>query len=295
MRGFASLIIFIVLSSSLAFAFSAAEAEQGLEESRKTMDELSYAGFNLSRYNDTLTLTEQLFYSGMEDGKQDFTMVETKLQDLENIANNAFQASDALKALKARINLSTAAHKSDINELYSKAKTAFTSQRYEESMIWIEATYEKINDMEAAETKMRAFYDASKRNIVSFFTHNWRYVLGYLFTLIFIMLVFYPPYSKWRIRKKIKKLKGHETVLKELIAETQKEFFEDKILNEENYYTRINKYGNMLRDIYQQIPFLREELELKRDLKKDLAKRLAIWFSNIKEKKIIKRIRKKKK
>jgi hypothetical protein len=63
------------------------------------------------------------------------------------------------------------------------------------------------------------------------------------------------------LNKKLEHLYLRRTTLKKLIAKTQKEFFEKGTIDETTYHIRLNKYGEIIRDINRQIPLVKEELE----------------------------------
>jgi hypothetical protein len=57
-------------------------------------------------------------------------------------------------------------------------------------------------------------------------------------------------------------------VLQELIARTQRDYFEKGNIGEDTYNIRINRFGEMIRDINRQVPLIREQLAKVEKVKK---------------------------
>jgi len=225
---------------------------------------LKELGFSVVRYNDALIATEELYWEQVtletNEGEANYLLLNQKLNELKDIREKAYLAFDELAALKIRMDITTATNTSPIYELYNKSKVAFHAERYEESLQLTEETYMKISEMEATETKVRAFYDATSRTFTNFMKQNWGKILIGVIILIIISIIIYSPAKKALIEHRIKKLEHRADGIKSLIAESQKEFFDKQTLNESTFHVRIKKYGELLRDIHRQIPLLKEKL-----------------------------------
>jgi len=225
---------------------------------------LKELGFSVVRYNDALIATEELYWEQVtletNEGEANYLLLNQKLNELKDIREKAYLAFDELAALKIRMDITTATNTSPIYELYNKSKVAFHAERYEESLQLTEETYMKISEMEATETKVRAFYDATSRTFTNFMKQNWGKILIGVIILIIISIIIYSPAKKALIEHRIKKLEHRADGIKSLIAESQKEFFDKQTLNESTFHVRIKKYGELLRDIRRQIPLLKEKL-----------------------------------
>ena len=228
------------------------------------LDTLKELNFSVVRYNDTLIATEELYWEQVtletNEGEANYLLLNQKLNELKNIREKAYLAFDELGALKIRIDATTATNTTPIYELYNKSETAFHAERYEESLQLTEETYIKISEMEATETKVRAFYGATSRTFTNFLKNNLRNILIGVIILIIISIIIYSPTKKALIEHQIKKLEQRADGIKSLIAESQKDFFDKQTLNESTFHVRIKKYGELLRDIHRQIPLLKEKL-----------------------------------
>ncbi|MCK5333369.1 MAG: hypothetical protein KAJ24_02570, partial [Candidatus Aenigmarchaeota archaeon] len=196
-------------------------------------------------------------------GNADYSLVDEKIDELGELKKRAFRALDELKALEFAINQTEGINKTPVLQIYNMSKTEFEAERYEECLKQIDNTYEKISEMQAIETKVKAFYEATSRNIITFLKQNRN-------KIIFIMAVIFTAAALgrtriecWIIRRKIRNLNTRWTSVRKLVAETQGEYFEGKKLSETTYHIRIKKYGEIMRDIKRQIPLLNEELAMK--------------------------------
>ncbi|MCK5177663.1 MAG: hypothetical protein KAQ92_08105, partial [Candidatus Aenigmarchaeota archaeon] len=166
-------------------------------------------------------------------------------------------------ALESTIIQTEDINKTPVWEVYNTSKTEFEAERYEECLKQIDKTYEKISEMQAIETKVKAFYDATSRNIITFLKQNRNKIIFIIVLLSTIAALGRTRIECWIIRKKIKNLNTRWSSVRKLVAETQREYFEEKKLNETTYHVRIKKYGEIMRDIKRQIPLLNEELAMK--------------------------------
>ena len=151
-----------------------------LQQAETEMQSLQDKGLPITRYNDTLFLAKQIYdsqvYSEKSGGKADYGIVETKLTELAEIKRQAFLALDELKALELAINQTTDIDTKPVLEIYQVAQTNFKEERYEESLEYVNKAYEKISELEALDTKVKALYDATTRSIGNFFKNNWKII-----------------------------------------------------------------------------------------------------------------------
>ena len=252
------------------------------------MIQLQYEGFTVVRYNDSLEIIKNLFK--LEKSKQqsgintDFSYIINKIDELKLINENAREADDKLMALKDAIFNSKVSDHLDIIDSLNKTESAFNAERYEESILRTEITYQKISETEATATKLKAFYNASSRNIVNLIKNYWKDYVGYALLLLVVFMIIEPFLSKFALKNKIKNLESRSNTLKELIADTQTEYFVNGNISDSMYHVRVQKYGELLREIYEKIPTLKEELELKKNLKTDLKNRMRKVIHHVKRK-----------
>ncbi|MFQ5647715.1 MAG: hypothetical protein ACE5FW_00600 [Candidatus Aenigmatarchaeota archaeon] len=269
MRRLAPLLILLLLLPSLALAVSeeALKVQNAVELAEQDMQELQKAGLPVIRYNDTLFLAKQMYEAQLileEAGAvPDYSLVQEHINELAGIKQKAFRALDELKALELTINQTVGIDLAPVLEIYAQSRDAFDAERYEECLELAEKTYEKISEMEALETKIRAFYEATSRGISEFLAVWWKEILVTLTALVLAVVLTYNRLMMFLIRKRIEGLEQRKESIRKLVAKTQQGYFESRKISEATYHTRIKKFGEIIRDINRQIPLLKEELAMR--------------------------------
>ncbi|RLG14472.1 MAG: hypothetical protein DRN66_01930 [Candidatus Nanohalarchaeota archaeon] len=260
------LLILLILPLP-AFAVSDNSVHSAFILAEEGMDQMLEKGLPVTRYNDTLFLAKQIYEAqvALEEagGSPDYSIAYSKLTELSQIKQKAFLALDELNALEATISQIEGIDKKPVREIHSKAKIEFEAERYEECLKSIDEAYEKISELEAIETKVKAFYEAGSRNIMGFLDKNRVQIVLFFSIMFLIIAVSYKRIVCWRIRNKMKALNARWYSIRALVAQTQREYFEDGKISETTYHIRIKKYGEMMRDIKRQIPLLNEELAIR--------------------------------
>ncbi len=258
--------------SNISLSKNLSQARQKLDLAKDNMFELQGSGFSIVRYNDTLLAAEGLFNNQAEleanQGQSDYYLLDQKINELEELKNNAYLAKDELTAVMIRIEATSATNTTPIYELYNKSSEALTAERYEEALELIEKTYDKISEMEATETKVKAFYAATSRTFKNFLEQYWINITVILIALISGAIILHRPISRLILYHKIQRAETRADSIKNLVAETQKDFFEKQTMDESTYHVRIKKYGELLRDVHRQVPLLKEKLALHERKKK---------------------------
>lgn len=243
----------------------ACSLEKQISLAEEDMAKMISDGFKVARYNDTLTVAKNEFdtklYLQITTNKtQDFSVVKDKLNELANIKTLAYRARDELKTLEATIN-ETGGDLSEVMPYFYRAKSEFLSERYEYALNAIDATYQALSEQQSMQTKLRLFYEATTRTLANFVSTYWKEIIVSIIVLAIVALISWHRISIYLLNKKLEHLYLRRTTLKKLIAKTQKEFFEKGTIDETTYHIRLNKYGEIIRDINRQIPLVKEELE----------------------------------
>jgi len=243
----------------------ACSLEKQISLAEEDMAKMISDGFKVTRYNDTLTVAKNEFdtklYLQITTNKtQDFSVVKDKLNELANIKTLAYRARDELKTLEATIN-ETGGDLSEVMPYFYRAKSEFLSERYEYALNAIDATYQALSEQQSMQTKLRLFYEATTRTLANFVSTYWKEIIVSIIVLAIVALISWHRISIYLLNKKLEHLYLRRTTLKKLIAKTQKEFFEKGTIDETTYHIRLNKYGEIIRDINRQIPLVKEELE----------------------------------
>jgi hypothetical protein len=268
-------IIFLLELSALAAALEnrslskeAIEVAASLNLSEKGLYELEKKGFGIIRYNDTLGIANQIYGAQValekSGGKTDFSLVYQRIDELNSIIKYSSLALDELNALKISINQTKGDDMSAVIESFEEAQEAFDSERYEEVQNLVDITYAKISEMEAFDAKLKAFSDAVSKSFIGFIKNNWKIISIIIIFLAAVSLLTYKKIIGFIIKSRINSLEIRRSSVENLIAKTQKDYFETGKLSETTYKTRTIKYAEIIRDINRQIPLLKEELEMRK-------------------------------
>ncbi len=259
---FALTFIFLI-QSVYPLSEESQELKQTLQSLEQEMISLKNEGFHVIKYNDTLTTAKQLYETNSLLEESDYSLVYQKINEIEELKQKAFKASDELIALELAINQTEGINLDPVWEVYYQAKDEFNSERYEQCLLLIDKTYEKISETEALDTKVKAFYEATSRNIISFLKQNWKVILIIFVVISLAVLLTHNRIATFLIKNRIKNLKERKSSVKNLIKKTQEEYFDKGVLNESDYHIKLKKYGELIRDLNRQIPLLEEELILR--------------------------------
>lgn len=239
------------------------ETVRALNQSRIDLQEMIDAGFNVLKVNDTLSEAEQLFAAQFalmkEGGTADFSLILERTAEITELRKQAEEMNDELNALEARVK--EIGFESEAFAIFNKAKEEFADERYDKVANLVEEAYVKISEEQALQTRFRAIYTAGTKTIFDFFKKRWKEII---FTATLIILVYFLARKRialFLINRKINNLNFEKEVLGKLIKKAQYEYFHLQKIPEELYHIRIEKFGELIRDIDRQIPLLVEEKE----------------------------------
>ncbi|MBU2576397.1 MAG: hypothetical protein KKF50_01615 [Nanoarchaeota archaeon] len=265
------IVVLIVLVFSLNF-ISAAEnltneelAIVCVENSQKILDDLSAANFSVQRINDTLKEAVSLFEAQIilkERRKAyDYSLVLPYCAQIEKNYENAFEARDAFEALFSFYNesISDEMNSSSIDAIISEIANELETERYEKVEPLIEMGYNEISDVRTSYTSLNLFYRSTTRGLKDFFIDNWKTFAIAIGVIIILFFIYHNTVRRWNIKRKISGLEIKKGVLKKLIQDMQKGYFEEGNISERDYTIRTKKFSELIRDIDRQIPLLKEE------------------------------------
>jgi len=238
-------------------------ALKSLNQSRIDIQEMMNSNFGVLRVNDTLNRIEQLFeaqFALQEKGAiPDYFLVIEGAKEIAEIKKTAEETFDELNALES--GLEDISKESEVYTLFNEAKIEFKDERYGKVTELVEEAYIKIDEEKSVQAKVGVVYTASTKTIFGFLKRNWKILT---FTIIFITLfylIFRKKIAIFLIDRKINELNFEKGVLKNLIEKTQYEYFHLFKIPEELYQIRIEKFGELIRDMDRQIPLLLERKE----------------------------------
>ena len=143
-----------------------------------------------------------------------------------------------------------------IDEIENEIET----ERYEKVSPLVEQTYEKISEVQAEQTALRAFYEGTTKGLKRFFERNWVSILISIGVAFILFLIYMRTVSVWIIKRKIRGLEFRKEKILEIIRGAQREYFQDGKLSEGIYNIKTKKLAELIRDIDRQIPMLLERL-----------------------------------
>ncbi|MDP2673238.1 MAG: hypothetical protein Q8O84_05485, partial [Nanoarchaeota archaeon] len=239
------------------------QAEACLGDSEKIMGELIEAGFNINRVNDTLEVASVLYTgqsSKLRVKDSDFSFVLTYCQEIKDIRETAYIARDEFSALLRFYGEVFEENVSVIYEMIAEIENEFESERYEKVSPLIEKTYEKISQVQAEQTALRAFYEGTTKGLKRFFERNWISVLIFMGVAFILFLIYRKTALVWIINRKIQGLELRKEKILDIIRDAQREYFQDGKMSEGIFNIKTKTLAELIRDIDRQIPMLRERL-----------------------------------
>lgn len=290
-RGEKIFVVFLLLFSSiitinfiLAANANATLDEQNaaicIRESKGIMQSMIDEEFNILSVNDSLKQAEAVFLSQtvLKEKKKtyDFSLVIVYCDNIKTIGEEAIKARDDSNSLLKFYEDSKipGMNTTNIDLLIDKINEAIETERYSEVPALVEKAYTEITLARSTYTALNVFYEATARGVASFLNarnrilyipgfieiKNWHFLLG-LFILILILLFIYRIRIMRKIlENKLEKLENRRKTIKELVMQTQRDYFQYGKIPEGEYNIKTKRFAELVRDIDRQVPLLKEEI-----------------------------------
>lgn len=271
-------VLFIATTVLAADYNSQADLEQAqntLKNINLQIQEIRDQGFTVTRFADEYSVLRELYLSAvaLADSNRfvDLRLFYERADSLENTIQKSREAQDELVALKLSIDdASKTIDTTQAMEIYLEAEREFNDQRYEIAIQKIDDGYEKLVELQGVQAKANAAYEATRKNVFGFLEDNWQIIL----TIILIPIIFYLLFRKqvklYRLTNKINGLEFEVNVLKDEIKKTQKEYFIDGKVSEEEYGIKVRMYSEKIRDLHGTLALFNEKKEALMSGKKQL-------------------------
>ncbi|RLJ02594.1 MAG: hypothetical protein DRP10_00840 [Candidatus Aenigmatarchaeota archaeon] len=283
------LILFLLTIPVFGLSTEAIEANNSLREAEYVIKVLKEANLSTERVSDIYLKAKQLYEAQVAlekaGGKPDYSEIFNDVDEIKNIKEKAFLLMDELNALKLRIKDSDV-NTSEAEVIYKDAVREFEDERYEQCEILIEKTYAKLSELESKAARIAAFYEAMSKTFENFLRENFKKIIAAIAIILITLVVTHNRIKVYRLKKKLELLELRKVILKELIARTQKDYFEKGIIGEDTYHIRIDKFGELIRDVNRQIPLIKEKIARVEKPEKKLEKIEKRKQAKIKEKKL---------
>ncbi len=243
-----------------------------LAEGEAILAELQAAGLPALKVEDLLLeateYAEAQRIIAANGGTPDFTKTERLIAQLRETRIAAFSLHDELKALDAYLAEQEGIDLTVPRALRDEATKEYAAERFSSTKPLIDRSYEAVNELHAASTKAKAFYDATTKTLEAIIRAVWKPVLVVGAFLFLLFLLFRQALARFRIGRRLRHLERERTALQRLLEETQRAYFDEQTLSEGEYRIRTRKYGEMLRDLNRQFPLLQERLVMTRSRRK---------------------------
>jgi hypothetical protein len=237
-----------------------------LNNSLSIMNEMSDENFSIQRINDSLKEAENLFNAQvvlLEKGRPaDFGLITPYCEQIALIRDQAFEIRDSFNALKKFYSdsLNENMNTSSVDKLIEEIGQEIESERYEKASPLIDEAYQEIINVQATQTNLNLFYKSTTMGIKDFLMDNKYIIIAAVLVIITFLLGYRRTINRWSVERKLSRLEIRKKTLRELVMQTQKEYFKDGKISDGIYSIRTKKFAEMIRDIDKEIPLLKEEL-----------------------------------
>ncbi|MCG2719256.1 MAG: hypothetical protein L6266_00755 [Nanoarchaeota archaeon] len=252
-------IIFLILIA-LANAqeeITKEKALESLENAKQDMTTMNNEGFTVIFINDTIIEAESalervenaldLNYSGFS-----YEEVLEILKIITERKAKAYEISDKLRALelKAENYASTSVDVTKSLVILENAKNTFNDERYEsvESLI-----IDLENSLETAKAE-RTLGNVVANSTKNFIQKNYLQLIILLAVIIVITIISWNRIKKIRAKNKLTTFKIEKESIKELMKETQREFYQRENISKLTYGIRMDLYREKLTELNHTIP-----------------------------------------
>lgn len=276
---FICLVSFVCAENSNNTIAIEAKAGSCMNESKQILMDMQENVFSIIRINDSLKQLINLYSAQNilkeEKKKYDFSLVIPYCEDIRKIENSARDSRDKINALKQFYNQSVSGlNTTSIDIIVSEADQEMENERYEKVPNLVDKAYTEIINVKSQQTTLNLFYEATTTGFKKFLYKNRYPIISLIIILLAVFIIYHKAIRKWLIKRKISKLELRKKNLKEMITEVQKAYFERGEISEGIFNIKTKKFAELIRDVDQQIPLLREEIEKINFNKKDEPSRI---------------------
>jgi hypothetical protein len=233
---------------------------------RDKIDEMKQLGFTTTRLEDEFSILRQTQENNLFkiNNKQvpDFAQFNLRYSEIEQTISNAYQVKDELDALKKAIDeVSKEINTNEAKDMFLEAEKEFIDERYEFATKKIDATYEKIIELQGVQAKANAAYEATRKNLVNFLI-DYQLQIGLIIIVpLIIYLLFRKQLNLNSLNGRINNNKFEVEVLKNEIKKAQEIYFVEGKIPEGEYSIKVKLYGDKIRELNRNIALLEEEKE----------------------------------
>lgn len=266
-----ALLLFVYPLSVLAFDSNVyqeqrAQAVEKISIIKGDIEEMNQSGFTTTRLGDEFEILRQIHENNLfkinNNQLPDFVQFNERYDSIKEIISIAYQAKDELIALnKAVEELAAEIDIAQAKELYLEAEKEFVDERYEFTIKKIDATYEKLIELQGVRAKANAAYEATRKNLSNFLIENRFIIIGAIVIPITIYLIFRKSLKLRKLNKLISDIKFEVNVLKNEIKKAQEIYFVEGTIPEGEYSIKVKLYSDKIRELNRNLALFEEEKE----------------------------------
>jgi beta-lactamase regulating signal transducer with metallopeptidase domain len=149
---------------------------------------------------------------------------------------------------------------SSVDAIILEISNEIKDERYENVKSLVEKTYSEIIKVQSENTALNVIYSNTTRSLKLFVINNWKILSSLAIVIIVFLLIYRIKISIWLVNRKMEALKLRKKTIKELVMQTQKDYFQYGKMPEGEYNIKTKKFAELVRDIDRQIPLLQEQL-----------------------------------
>jgi len=265
------LIVIIIL---LSFSFVLAEenltqqeiAQSCLSETHSIIEGLNKSNISSIRFEDMYstangTYEAQVIILG-KNKKADFKTVITYCEQIIALKETAIEAIDSLNVFLAFYNetIDRSMDTSSIDKIIDQINGEIAGERYENVLPLIDEGYNQISVVKSEQTALVLVYNATAKKIKDVIIDNWLEILIGVCILLVLYLFYRTKISLWIAQRKLKLLTIRRESLRKLLGETQKSYFQDGKISENDYRVRVKNFSDLVRDIDRQTPMVQADI-----------------------------------
>ena len=269
-RGLAIFVTIILafaflLPCTLAFSNESIYAKALLDNSSLAIKEMQSKNIHVIRVNELYDEAFS-FYQGqiaLEENKKkaDYKIIIKNTQNIIKIKNDAMIADDKLKIFLEEYNFVKQDYDlAEMDQEYNSTIRSFNEERFEDTPALIDKGYQRLSEIQSKQTALRLFTQTITEGVKKFLMENWKWLSSLIIIGSILLIVFWKTIRKLRIRKQLYNLNIQKDTLYSLIKKLQSNYFKSKDISETEYYSKIDKFKEMIREIDRKMPLLKEDL-----------------------------------
>jgi len=260
-----SLFLILLIGGVFALSETAIASEKLIEQARENVFQLQLKGIPFARANESLQEAMQIYSAqiALENlGRSaKYDLVEKYANEVFSIKENAINANDELRIFLWSYSESNRSFDlTEFQPFYQNILNSYYEERFEETVELINEGYDKLSEIESKQTTLNLFYAQTTRSIKDFVYNNKYQISVISLTAIILILIFWKTFTLFKVRRQLNYLNLRKTTLHNLIKNLQKDYFVNGSISEVEYFTKLKKFEELIRDIDRQIPLLNEEL-----------------------------------